>query len=215
MKKIVSLSLLFLFILSSSFICACVAKNSTVNTGTNKIAEDEQLSSFEPFYVYEDFQSVKNHYLPSGWMGSIANLEMDPSYNGDSYSGRYCIKMVYKKGGLQKWSGIYWQYPENNWGDKKGGYNLTGAKKLTFLAKGAQGYEIISEVKVGGIRGNPYSDSCGVGLTKIKLTPNWKKYTIDLSKFDLSLIMGGFCIVFNDKDNPNGCTVYLDEIRYE
>ena len=97
MKKSIVLSLLFLVVLSGSFICACVS-----NTGTNKIANGGQVSSFEPFYVYDDFQSRQNHYSPSGWMGSIANLEMDQSYNGDSYSGKYCIKMVYKKGGLQK-----------------------------------------------------------------------------------------------------------------
>ena len=210
MKKSIVLSLLFSVVLSGSFICACVSSN----TGTNKIADGEQTSSFEPFYVYDDFQSRQNHYSPSGWMGSIANLEMDQSYNGDSYSGKYCIKMVYKKGGLQKWAGVYWQHPVNNWGDKKGGYNITGATKLTFWAKGAQGYEVISEVKIGGISG-VFGDSDVAWIKKVKLTTNWKKYTIDLSKSDLSSISGGFCVVFDDKDNPNGCTIYLDEIRYE
>lgn len=216
MKKISVLSLLCSVVLISSFICACVPKGTVVNTGTNKITEDkQQASSFEPFYVYEDFQSKKNHYSPSGWMGNIANFEVDVSYNGDSYSGKYCIKMVYKKGGLQSWSGIYWQHPPNNWGDKKGGYNLTGATKLTFWAKGNHGREVISEAKVGGISGKINSDSDVAWIGPVKLTTEWKKYTINLSKSDLSSIFGGFCIVFKDKDNPNGCTVYLDEIRYE
>jgi len=38
----------------------------------------------------------------------------------------YNVKMAQGAG----WSGIYWQHPANNWGDKKGGYSLVGAKSL-------------------------------------------------------------------------------------
>ena len=96
------------------------------------------------------------------------------------HDGKSCIKMRYNAEGLKQWAGIYWQHPANNWGDKKGGYNITGATKLTFWARGANGYEIISEVKIGGISGD-YSDTDVAWLKKIKLTGSWKKYTIDLS----------------------------------
>ncbi len=210
------LKLLSLLMLLSCFICAC-ASSKTAKDGssadTNKAAVSEN-SSFEPFYVYEDFMSPKNHYAPSGWMGDVANLELDQSYSQGSHEGKTCIKMRYNAEGLKQWAGIYWQHPVNNWGDKKGGYNLTGATKLTFWARGANGYEVISEVKIGGISGQ-FSDSDVAWLKTIKLTGSWKKYTIDLSKSDLSSISGGFCIVFSKKDNPKGCTVFLDDIRYE
>ena len=179
-----------------------------------EISNNGSGKSFEPFYVYEDFMSPNNHYAPSGWMGDVANLELDQSYSQESHDGKSCIKMRYNAEGLKQWAGIYWQHPVNNWGDKKGGYNLTGATKLTFWAKGLNGYEVISEVKIGGISG-AFSDSDVAWLKKIKLTGSWKKYTIDLSNSDLSSISGGFCIVFSKKDNPKGCTVLLDDIRYE
>ena len=202
-------------ILLSCFICACVpstAVNGGAGADTNKTAET--ANAFEPFYVYEDFMSPKNHYAPSGWMGDVANLELDQSCSQGMHDGKTCIKMRYNAEGLKQWAGIYWQHPANNWGDKKGGYNITGATKLTFWARGANGYEIISEVKIGGISGD-YSDTDVAWLKTIKLTGSWKKYTIDLSKSDLSSISGGFCIVFSKKDNPKGCTIFLDDIRYE
>ena len=209
--KILTLSMILL----SCFICACVSSTTAKNgasADTNKTAN--ATSSFEPFYVYEDFMSPKNHYAPSGWMGDVANLELDQSYSQNMHDGKSCIKMRYNAEGLKQWAGIYWQHPANNWGDKKGGYNITGATKLTFWARGANGYEIISEVKIGGISGD-YSDTDVAWLKKIKLTGSWKKYTIDLSQSDLSSISGGFCIVFSKKDNPKGCTIFLDDIRYE
>jgi hypothetical protein len=37
------------------------------------------------------------------------------------------------------WMVIYWQQPPNNLGDRKGGYDLTGAKQLSFWARGEVG----------------------------------------------------------------------------
>lgn len=215
MKRNITKNLSLSIILLSCFICACVNSSSVKSTDTSKITGEVVVQdSFEPFYVYEDFKSPKNHYAPSGWMGDVANLELDQSCTQNVHDGNTCIKLRYNAEGLKQWAGIYWQHPVNNWGDKKGGYNITGATKLTFWARGAQGYEVISEVKIGGISG-AFSDSDVAWLKNVKLTGSWKKYTIDLSKSDLSFIAGGFCIVFSKKDNPKGCTVFLDNIRYE
>ena len=112
------------------------------------------------------------------------------------------------------WAGIYWQQPANNWGEKKGGYNLTGASKLTFWARGANGGEKIAEFKVGGITGEfPDSDSASIG--PIELNKEWQKYTIDLKDRDMSHIIGGFCWAASKDDNPNGFVMYLDDIIYE
>ena len=96
----------------------------------------------------------------------------------------------------------------------KGGYDLTGAKKLTFWARGAQGGEKIAEFKVGGITGEyPDTDSSSIG--PIELTKEWQKYTIDLDGKDLSHIIGGFCFAASKDDNPNGFVIYFDDIIYE
>lgn len=219
-KKI---NLLITVLLVGSIMCACAAKKNSIQTGDSSTGTDNAISdsnkeikesSFEPFYVYEDFKSNKNHYSPSGWMGDIASLKMFPDCEQNVYAGTYCLKLEYKPSDTKQWVGIYWQHPVNNWGDKKGGYNLVGATKLTFWAKGAEGKEVISEVKIGGISGD-YSDSDVAWLKGIKLSRNWKQFSIDLSKSDLSSISGGFCIVLSKKDNPVGCTIYLDEIKYE
>ena len=31
---------------------------------------------------------------------------------------------------------------------------------------------------------------------------------------DLSFIIGGFCVVMSGDGNPDGCTIYLDEVYY-
>lgn len=119
------------------------------------------------------------------------------------------------------WAGIYWQYPENNWGDNTG-YDLTGATKLTFWARGQKGGEKI-EFKVGGVNcppyydsGKSYQDTCGSITTGvITLEDTWQQYEIELADQDLSCIIGGFCWVANNNQNPNGCTFFLDDITYD
>jgi len=110
--------------------------------------------------------------------------------------------------------GIFWQQPANNWGDKKGGYNLTGAKKLTFWARGANGGEKIAEFKVGGITGE-YPDSDSQSMGPVELTKEWKQYTLDLEGKDLSYIIGGFCFAASKDDNPNGFIMYIDDVIFE
>ncbi len=172
--------------------------------------------SFKPFPVYTDKRSPDNHFIPSGWMGDIADIIMDDASMENPHSGSTSIKFAYTAKGSsgQRWAGIYWQNPANNWGDKDGGFDLTGASRLTFWARGKEGGERIEEFKMGGITGR-YSDSDAAGIGPVVLTTDWKQYTIDLSGKDLSYISGGFCWATNADVNPNGCTFYLDDIKYE
>jgi hypothetical protein len=39
--------------------------------------------------------------------------------------------------------GVVWQSPAGDWGEKPGGWNLTGAKRLVFKARGAKGGETL------------------------------------------------------------------------
>ncbi|MDD2665424.1 MAG: NosD domain-containing protein [Methanocellales archaeon] len=124
----------------------------------------------------------------------------------------------------QNWAGVYWQDPENNWGNcSTGGYNLTDATNLSFWAKGDNGTEKI-EFKIGGIGRDPdtdqqialYPDSLhpAVSTGIINLTNEWEQYTINLTGKNLSHVIGGFCWVTNTTLNPNGCTFYLDDVKY-
>lgn len=167
------------------------------------------------FNVYTDRVARDNHYVPSGWMGDYGDLRIIENWAQKPHSGKTCIRIEYSAKSSQGagWAGIYWQNPPNNWGTVKGGYNLTGAKKLTFWAKGEKGGEV-AEFKMGGITGE-YADSASASAGMIELTKKWKMYTTDLVDKDLSYISGGFCWVTSYYDNPNGCVIYLDDIKYE
>jgi|YNPMSStandDraft_1061717.scaffolds.fasta_scaffold14914_2 hypothetical protein len=168
-----------------------------------------------PFYVYKDRISRENHYIPSGWMGDYGDIKLNENWKENPKDGMSCIKIEYsaKRAQGQGWAGIYWQNPANNWGTVKGGFDLRGATKLTFYARGEKGGEIC-EFKMGGIRGE-YSDSDAATTGPVALTKGWKKYTIDLKGLDLSYISGGFCWVITANDNPDGAVIYIDEIVYE
>ena len=178
-------------------------------------AQDEEGEAFK-FSVYTDAASPENHFVPSGWMGDYGDLKYNDKFTQNPYSGSSCTQIVYNGKATQgaRWAGIYWQNPPNNWGTRPGGYDLTGSKKLTFWARGENGGERIEEFKIGGITGE-YADSDVAGIGPVVLTTEWQEFTIDLEGKDLSSISGGFCWATNLDANPEGCTFYLDEIKYE
>jgi len=182
------------------------------------MAEDPQEeSSFEPFWIYKDVGSRENHFVPSGFMPNGKCLSMNDRWQESCYRGKTCIKIVYDTECSkedQKWGGIYWLNPANNWGDRKGGFDLTGSRKLTFWAKGENGGERIEEFKIGGIDGD-YPDSDMAIIGPVILSKDWRQYTIDLRGKDLSYISGGFSWATNVEINQDGCTFYLDDIAYE
>ena len=165
------------------------------------------------FDVYTDEDQSGNHYFPSGWIGDISAIDLDTDWPTDSHSGSSCIRVTFTANG-DNWAGIYWQEPENNWGTvPNGGYNLEGASKVTFWARGENGGEKV-EFFVGGIQGQ-YPDSLAKMSTGyVTLTNSWYKYTINLSG-DLSNVVGGFGWVTNSPNNPDGATFYIDDIKYD
>jgi hypothetical protein len=156
-------------------------------------------------------------FFPSGWMGDIGDITFNDGWIDNPHSGDTCIQINYSanKSNGKGWAGIYWQFPENNWGDIPEGRNLTGAKNLTFWARGENGGEK-AEFRVGGITGQYYPDSIQIPVsTGVRvLSRDWKRYEIDLSEQDLSNVIGGFCWVNSMTQNPVGCTIYLDDIKY-
>jgi hypothetical protein len=168
-----------------------------------------------PFYVYTDNNSPKNNFIPSGWMGDYGAVKINQACRNNPYSGSTCIEITYTGEPAQGsgWVGVFWQNPENNWGSKDGGFNLSKAKKLSIMARGAKGGEML-EFKIGGITGQ-FPDSDTIGIGPLALTDEWKKYEIDLTDAELFYISGGFVFAASRMDNPDGFVVYLDEIRYE
>jgi hypothetical protein len=177
---------------------------------------EESAAKPKEFVVYTDRNARDNHYIPSGWMGDYGDIKLNDQSAESPYSGNTCIQFVYsaKKSQNNGWAGVYWQNPANNWGSKKGGFDLTGMTKLTFWARGAKGGEVIQKFAVGGIKGT-YSDSATIEMGPIELTDTWKQFTINLAGQDLTYISGGFGWVTTVDLNPEGATFYLDDIRFE
>lgn len=168
-------------------------------------------------YVYTDAGSKLNHYIPSGWMGDFGDLKTNTNWKEGAYKNA-SIKVQYSAERKQGagWAGIYWQMPANNWGDKRGGYDLSVYKKLTFMVRGAKGGEIIDKFMVGGITGQTEDgDSDGSETAQIELTKDWKHYEIVFDHKDLTHIIGGFGFAMNADSNGSGATFFLDEIKFE
>ena len=105
----------------------------------------QKMDQYTNFGVYADQYSVSNHFEPSGWMGDAITpgiVTFDPGCTDTWHTGGNSIRITYSGAGTQGWAGIYWQHPANNWGTvPNGGFNLTGAAKLTFWARGENGGE--------------------------------------------------------------------------
>lgn len=194
-----------------------IANVEIQNVSEPELNEQAQEQSFKPFYVYSDKGQRVNHFIPSGFMPNGKCIKFNDSYGTDCYGGKTCIENIYDVACSrkdQRWAGIYWLNPPNNWGSRKGGFNLTGASKLTFWAKGQYGGEQIQEVTIGGISGD-YPDSDTAVIGPIILSSQWKQYTIDLRGKDLSYISGGFAWTTSEDVNGENCIFYLDEIKFE
>lgn len=150
-------------------------------------------------------------WAPSGWMGGYDALTLDPASTDSPRSGATCLKVLYDAPGM--WVGVAWQHPANDWGDLPGGYDLSGARKLTFWARGLEGGERL-DFAVGLLGSDkPYPDTARAELKGVKLKQQWKQYSIDLKGQDLSRVKTPFVWSLGGRGRP--VTFYLDDIRFE
>jgi hypothetical protein len=180
------------------------------------------------FDMYTDQDAGGNHFIPSGWMGDWGDISYNGNFCGDDkvapFSGRSCTKITYSAQGAQSsnWAGIYWHYPENNWGDKEGSYDLTGATKLTLRARGDKGGEKV-EFKMGGINTAPYNDpnnvyqdsviSLSTGI--VTLTEGWMEHTIDLVSDEYFTVYTDKEAGGNNRFNPSGWMGDTQDITFD
>lgn len=192
----------------------------------------------QSFDVFTDLTAAGNHFAARCAMAAndnFAGVAFDEGWTQNCHSGATCIKNAFSAIDSTYWGGWYFQngvlhagdtQPRCNWGDYPGaGFDLTGATKITFWARGEKGKEEI-EFFAGGVGRDPftgepvkpYPDSFRrvppVG-TVTMLTKEWKKYTIDLTDLNLGYVVGGFGWVANATNNPSGATFYLDDIQYD
>ena len=111
------------------------------------------------------------------------------------------------------WGGVVWQSPEGDWGDRGGGYDLTGATKLTFWARGEKGGEVVTFAYGILPREKKFFDTGTSKLDLVKLTREWQRFEIPVAGQDLTRIKTGFVWTVASPGQP--VTFYLDDIRLE
>ncbi len=141
------------------------------------------------FYIYKDDFCGGNHFIPFGWMEDWGDLSYTGSHAENVGEGTNCIKITYNAAGSQGYgrAGIYWQYPENNWGEETAYYDLSGASQLSFMVRCDEGESCKGEFSMGGLN-NPrglddytFQDSLiAVSPGIIDITPEWTTHTVDL-----------------------------------
>jgi len=174
-------------------------------------------SGFQPF-------QLDSKYFPSGWMGNVTGVKgtgtLVVERQAVTIEGKYTLetRLEFKQGAEKGWAGIYWQHPDNNWGDEPG-LDLTGAKRISFYARGERGGEIVEFISGGINSGKKYKDMFKESTGLIPLTKEWTKYTIDLSRFknkELSNVIGAFAWVASGGfDNEGRVTVYIADLKVE
>jgi hypothetical protein len=204
------------------------------------------------FDVYTDISAPGNHFAVRAILArrvtdpaDLSAVSMREDVHLNPRSGATCIEATFDAIDSTYWGGFVFGVgtmearpqnaepakPEMNFGTlPNAGYDLAGARKITFWARGARGGERI-EFFAGGTgwnvekreRESAYPDSfCRIpsqGKTTT-LTRAWKKYSIDLGILkkrkneNLRHVIGGFAWVASAKRNPDGAVFYIDDIRY-
>lgn len=162
-----------------------------------------------PYVIYDDSGSDYD-FTPSGWMGGTDVMKMDTASTDNPKSGKNCIECSYQTG--NGWGGVVWQNPPGDWGELAGGRNFTGARKLTFWARGAEGGE---KVKFGfGLLGREKAFWDTTKKEKEFVLKNqWEPYSIDLENSNLSRIKSPFLWVVSAEGKP--VKFYIDNIVVE
>jgi hypothetical protein len=173
---------------------------------------------------------VDTQFVSSGYMGDGATagtIAMVPAKMGDSTdcngqraattAAGSCHSITYTPpaAGTQGWGGVYWQYPANNWGMKAGFAIPTGAKQVSFQAKGSKGGEKVTFL-AGGIIGAsmPHTDSLKASTT-VTLTNAWATYSIDISTQTYTEVLGAFGWTMVATDAGTSGAFFVDDIQWK
>lgn len=147
-------------------------------------------------------------FVPGGWMGDAGAIAIDPAWAADPKAGKKGLRCAFNA--PQGWGGVVWQNPE---GDRAGGFDLSGAQRLSFWARGEKGGEVVS-FSFGLIAApKRFTDSATGSLEGVVLTDGWRRYEIPCEGLDLRRIKTGFAWTLAASGEP--VVFYLDEVRWE
>lgn len=153
---------------------------------------------------------VDDHWAPSGYMGDGATpggIEVGECPERGSADAVGLCRAYTWNPGREGWAGIYWQYPENNWGMAPGLQVAQGATEVSFWAWGALGGEVVT---FGA--GIPDVDGFGVERPQVVLEAVPTRYTIDLTAVTYDEVVGAFKWVTADAAAP--VTFFIDDLTW-
>lgn len=156
-------------------------------------------------YVYRDDGSPRE-FVPAGWMPDGTGMSMSTAEKDAPHSPPDCIRIRCQLS-EKPWLGVYFLL-QGEW-EPKQRFNLIeklAAKKgdpitCRFWARSKD--KAVVQFKVGGVTKGDISDSLAfpIATNWLTLTPDWKRYEIDLTGKDLSSLVGGFLWVCDRAHN--------------
>jgi hypothetical protein len=161
------------------------------------------------------YDEIPIKYPWSEAMGEFSgeSLKVDAFSQETPQNGLFCTKISYD-GQKENWASTFLQATGDSRSGEGIGLDLSGAKVLTFYARGSSGNELVRF-------GYGYDTPSSSGSTDSsyhnqveRLTREWKKFEIPLQGKDLSHINGLFNVKLEKKDNPENTVIYLDNIAY-
>ena len=153
---------------------------------------------------------VSDWFGPSGYMGetgAITDEACSDTTRPDSARG-LCHRFTWTPSGGAGWAGVFWQYPDGNWGDLPGLTFPSGASTLRFYAWGRDGGEV---VKFAGGYGD--SDPVNAETADLTLSASPTQYEITFGGASIPSIAGGFAWFAGGADAP--VVFYVDDIVWE
>lgn len=161
------------------------------------------------------YDEIPLTYSWSGLVGSDGgtdSLMVEPFSREDPKNGDICAMVSYDSS-AEEWAGLFIQ-ATGDWRRGPGiGLDLTGAETLSFWSRGNRGGEVVT-FGYGYEPDRSGTADTAHGSQSVSLENDWRQFTMNLKGKDLSHISGLFSLRLNKEDNPEGATIYIDDIRY-
>ncbi|MDA7675154.1 hypothetical protein N8583_02135 [Akkermansiaceae bacterium] len=107
---------------------------------------------------------------------------------------------------------VVWQHPSGDWGDAPGGFDLTGATKLSFWARGNAGGEKVT-IGIGNIGNDKVYHDTFADKKELTLGTEWQEFEIDLTGKNLTRIKSALYFTTSSTGQPQ--TFFLDGVTIQ